>query len=72
MYSSNVPATSDTSSFSTSCSTSPEINPTTPQKGSFFSWETIIHIGDLLQLVLKDDVSYAAVRFDEDIPLELR
>ena len=28
--------------------------------------------GDLLQLVLKDDVSYIVVVFDEYIPLELR
>ena len=36
MYSSNITATSDTPSFSTSCSKSPERNPTTPQKGSIF------------------------------------
>ena len=36
MYSSNTTAIYDTSSFSTSCSKSPERNPTTPQKGSFF------------------------------------
>ena len=28
--------------------------------------------GDVILLVLKDDVSDVAVRFDEDIPLELR
>ena len=26
----------------------------------------------MIQLVLKDDLSYFAVRFDDDIPLELR
>ena len=36
LYSSNTTAIYDTSSFSTSCSKSPERNPTTPQKGSFF------------------------------------
>ena len=36
MYSSNITATYDTSYFITICSKSPEINPTTPQKGSFF------------------------------------
>ena len=36
LYSSNTTAIYDTSSFSTSCSKSPERNPTTPQKGSIF------------------------------------
>ena len=36
MYSSNTTAIYYTSSFSTICSKSPEINPTTPQKGSIF------------------------------------
>ena len=43
MSSSNITATSDTSSFSTSCRKSPESNQITPQKGSIFLWETIIH-----------------------------
>ena len=43
MYSSNITSTSDTSSFSTSCSKSPEINPTTPKKVQVFLWETIKH-----------------------------
>ena len=43
MYSSNITAKSDISSFSTSCSKSPERNPKTPQKGSIVSWETITH-----------------------------
>ena len=34
MYSVNITATYDISSFSTSCIKSPETNPTTPQKGS--------------------------------------
>ena len=34
LYSSNITAKSDTSSFSTSCSKSPERNPKNPQKGS--------------------------------------
>ena len=36
MYSSNITAKSDTTSFSTRCKKSPEGNPTTPQKGSSF------------------------------------
>ena len=36
LHSSNTTAICDTSSFSTSCIKSPERNPTTPQKGSFF------------------------------------
>ena len=36
MSSPNITATSDTSSFSTSCSTSPERNQSTPQKVSIF------------------------------------
>ena len=43
VYSSNITATSDKSSFSTSCSKSPESNPKTPQKDSIFLWETITH-----------------------------
>ena len=36
MYSSNITAISDTSSLNTSCRKSPDINRTTPQKGSIF------------------------------------
>ena len=43
MYSSNITAVSNTSYFRTRYSKSPEINPTTPQKGSIFSWEIITH-----------------------------
>ena len=43
MYSSDITATSDTSSFSTICSTSHDSNQITPQKGSIFLWVTITH-----------------------------
>ena len=49
MYLSNITSTSDTSSFSTICS-----NPKTRQKGSIFSWETIISNKTRLTVAITD------------------
>ena len=43
LHSSNTTAIYYSSSFRKSFNQSPESNPTTPQKGSIFSWETITH-----------------------------